>query len=111
MDMFDEEIVLCAASAYEKKFYLNEDFSKLPEEIKNELKIMCVLFTEEVGGIITLVFDEDGNLLFKTQADEDDLLYDDIACGMLIKKLRYEKRELLESLEMFYKVFFLGEEA
>jgi hypothetical protein len=111
MDMFDEEIVLCAASAYEKKFYLNEDFSKLPEEIKNELKIMCVLFTEEVGGIITLVFDEDGNLLFKTQADEDDLLYDDIACGMLIKKLRYEKRELLESLEMFYKVFFLGEDA
>lgn len=111
MDMFDEEIVLCAASAYEKKFYLNEDFSKLPEEIKNELKIMCVLFTEEVGGIITLVFDEDGNLLFKTQADEEDLLYDDIACGMLIKKLRYEKRELLESLEMFYKVFFLGEDA
>lgn len=111
MDMFDEEIVLCAASAYEKKFYLNEDFSKLPEEIKNELKIMCVLFTEEVGGIITLVFDEDGNLLFKTQADEDDLLYDDIACGMLIKKLRYEKRELLESLEMFYKVFFLGGDA
>lgn len=111
MDMFDEEIVLCAASAYEKKFYLNEDFSKLPEEIKNELKIMCVLFTEEVGGIITLVFDEDGNLLFKTQAGEDDLLYDDIACGMLIKKLRYEKRELLESLEMFYKVFFLGEDA
>ena len=111
MDMFDEEIVLCAASAYEKKFYLNEDFSKLPEEIKNELKIMCVLFTEEVGGIITLVFDGDGNLLFKTQADEDDLLYDDIACGMLIKKLRYEKRELLESLEMFYKVFFLGEDA
>ena len=111
MDMFDEEIVLCAASAYEKKFYLNEDFSKLPEEIKNELKIMCVLFTEEVGGIITLVFDEDGNLLFKTQADEDDLLYDDIECGMLIKKLRYEKRELLESLEMFYKVFFLGEDA
>ena len=111
MDMFDEEIVLCAASADEKKFYLNGDFSKLPEEIKNELKIMCVLFTEEVGGIITLVFDEDGNLLFKTQADEDDLLYDDIACGMLIKKLRYEKRELLESLEMFYKVFFLGEDA
>ena len=84
---------------------------EISQQIKDELKIMCVLFTEEVGGIITLVFDEDGNLLFKTQADEDDLLYDDIACGMLIKKLRYEKRELLESLEMFYKVFFLGEDA
>ena len=99
MDMFDEEVVLCASSAYEKKFYLNE-----------ELKIMCVLFTEEVGGILELVFDEEGNLLFRTDADENDLLYDDIACGMLIKKMQYEKRELLESLEMFYRVFFLGED-
>ena len=110
MDMFDEEGVLCASSAYEKKFYLNEEFSRLPEDIKNELKIMCVLFTEEVGGILELVFDEEGNLLFRTDADENDLLYDDIACGMLIKKMQYEKRELLESLEMFYRVFFLGED-
>lgn len=110
MDMFDEEVVLCASSAYEKKFYLNEEFSRLPEDIKNELKIMCVLFTEEVGGILELVFNEEGNLLFRTDADENDLLYDDIACGMLIKKMQYEKRELLESLEMFYRVFFLGED-
>ena len=102
MDMFNENVVLCASSAYEKKFYLNEAFDKLPEDIKNELKIMCVLFTEEVGGILTLEFDENGT-------DENDLLYDDIACGMLIKKLQYEKRDLLESMEMFYRVFFLGE--
>ena len=106
---FNENVVLCASSAYEKKFYLNEAFDKLPEDIKNELKIMCVLFTEEVGGILTLEFDENGTLLFKTEADENDLLYDDIACGMLIKKLQYEKRDLLESMEMFYRVFFLGE--
>ena len=109
MDMFNENVVLCASSAYEKKFYLNEVFDKLPEDIKNELKIMCVLFTEEVGGILTLEFDENGTLLFKTESDENDLLYDDIACGMLIKKLQYEKRDLLESMEMFYRVFFLGE--
>lgn len=107
--MFNDNVVLCAASAYEKKFYLNEDFSRLPEDIKNELKIMCVLFTEEAGGILTLEFDEEGTLMFKTEADEGDILYDDIASGMLIKKLQYEKRDLLESLEMFYKVFFIGE--
>ncbi|MDD3240796.1 MAG: DUF6145 family protein [Lachnospira sp.] len=109
--MFDENVVLCASNAYEKKYYLNEEFSRLPEDIKNELKIMCVLFTEEVGGILDLEFSEEGELMFKTQADEEDLLYDDIACGMKIKKLQYEKRELLESLEMFYRVFFLGEDA
>ena len=57
-----------------------------------------------------LEFDEEGNLLFKSSADEGDLLYDEIACGMLVKKYQYEKRELLESLEMFFKVFFLGME-
>lgn len=108
--MFDERMVLCASSAYEKKFYLNEAFDRLPEDIKNELKIMCVLFTEEVGGILTLEFDENGTLFFQTEADEGDLLYDEIACGMLIKKLQYEKQELLTSLELFYKVFFLGED-
>lgn len=68
---------------------------------------MCS-FTEEVGGILDMEFDEEGNLLFKSTADEEDLLYDDIACGLLVKKNQYEKRDLLESLEMFYKVFFLG---
>ena len=110
MDMFDEEVVLCASSAYEKKYYFNPDFDKLPDDVKNELKIMCVLFTEEVGGILDMEFDEEGNLLFKSSADEGDLLYDEIACGMLVKKYQYEKRELLESLEMFFKVFFLGME-
>ena len=35
MDMFDEEVVLCASRAYEKKFYLNEEFSRLPEDNKH----------------------------------------------------------------------------
>ena len=60
-----EEVVLCGASAYNKKFYLNEDFKGLPEQIKNELKIMCVLFTEDVGGIFQLVFSETGEVLAK----------------------------------------------
>ena len=35
--MCQENVVLCAASAYEQKFYLNEDFADLPEGIKEEL--------------------------------------------------------------------------
>ena len=108
--MFDENVVLCVSNSYEKKYYFNPDFDKLPDDVKNELKIMCVLFTEEVGGILDMEFDEEGNLLFKSSADEGDLPYDEIACGMLVKKYQYEKRELLESLEMFFKVFFLGME-
>lgn len=55
MDMFKEENVLCAASTYEQKFYFNQRFQGLPESIKEELQIMSVLFTTEVGGIFTLI--------------------------------------------------------
>ena len=94
--MYQENIVLCGASAYEQKYYFNQDFNSLPEQVKQELQIMCVLFTEEVGGILTLEFDEDGSLQFKTEALEADGRYDDIGSVLRIKQLRQEKRELLE---------------
>lgn len=113
MDMSEkEEVVLCGASAYNKKFYLNEDFKGLPEQVKNELKIMCVLFTEDIGGIFQLVFDEEGYLEFRTSADDGDLLYDEIGCGLKIKELQQTKQDLLEALQMYYKLLYvdLGEE-
>ena len=102
--------VLCGASAYDRKFYLNESFANLPDSIKDELKIMCVLFTEDIGGILTLEYTEEGNLQFDVLCDEGDLLFDEIGCGLKIKQLRQEKKELLEALEMYYKVFVLGED-
>lgn len=108
--MYQENIVLCASSAYEHKYYLNEDFEQLPEQIKDELKIMCVLYTEDVGGILTLEFDDEGNLNLKVTADEGDLLFDEIGSVLKIKQMRQDKVELLESLETYYRVFFLDEE-
>lgn len=105
-----EDMILCASSAYEEKYYLNEKFQGLPESIKEELQILCVLFTADVGGILTLVFDEEGNLEFVTSADEGDLLYDEIGSVLKIKQLRETRKELLESLELYYKVFILGQE-
>ena len=107
--MYQENIVLCGASSYEQKYYFNPDFNSLPESIKQELQIMCVLYTEDIGGILTLEFDENGNLQFKTEALDADAMYDEIGSVLRIKKLQTEKRELLQSLEMYYKVFFLGE--
>lgn len=107
--MYQDKIVLCGASAYEQKYYFNQDFSSLPEAVKQELQIMCVLYTEEVGGILTLEFDEEGRLQFKTEALDADAMYDEIGSVLRIKKLQTEKKELLESLEMYYRVFFLGE--
>lgn len=107
--MYQENVVLCGASAYEQKFYFNHDFDSLPEHVKQELQVLCVLYTEEIGGVLTLEFDEDGQLQFKTEAQESDGFYDEIGGVLKIKKLRTEKRELLESLEVYYRVFFLGD--
>ena len=109
--MYQDKIILCASSAYEKKYYLNEDFESLPSSIQDELKIMCVLFTEDVGGILSLEFEEDGTLFFHVDSEETDLLFDEIGSVLKIKQLQEEKRELLEALELYFKVFFLGEDA
>lgn len=103
-----EENILCASSVYEQKYYFNSKFDNLPSSIKEELKIMCVLFTEDVGGIIELVFEEDGTLCIRTEANEEDILYDEIGCGLKVRRLQYEKSELIESLELYYRVSFLG---
>ena len=106
----DEEMVLCAASSYEQKYYLNPEFESLPEAVKQELQIMCVLYTADVGGVLLLVFDENGNLELKVEHNEGNFSFDEIGSVLKIKELQDTKEELFKSLEMFYKVFYLGEE-
>lgn len=108
--MYKDKVVLCGASAYEQKYYFNEDFASLPQFIQDELHIMCVLYTEEIGGILTLEFDEEGNLQFQVESLEADAMFDEIGSVLKIKDLQNKKKELLESLELYYRVFFLGEE-
>lgn len=104
-----KEVVLCVSNAYQKKFYLNDNFRGLPPSIKDELKILCVLYTEDVGGILELVFNEDGDLDFRTSSEENDFFYDEIGSVLKIKQYQNEKRELLEAIETYYRIVFLGE--
>ena len=108
--MYQDNIVLCGASSYEQKYYFNQDFASLPETVKQELQIMCVLYTADVGGVLLLVFDENGNLELKVEHNEGDFSFDEIGSVLKIKELQDTKEELFKSLEMFYKVFYLGEE-
>ena len=94
--------VLCGANSYEQKYYFNQEFSSLPQSVKDELHIMCVLYTEDVGGILTLEFDDSGTLEFKVTAPEEDYLFDEIGSVLKIKQYQEEKREMLESLELYY---------
>ncbi len=107
--MNNERIVLCGANAYEQKYYLNEKFAKLPQAVKDELQIICVLFTEEVGGIFTMVFEEDGSLSLETNAEETDIYYDEISSGLLVREIRNHRQDFFESLKIYYRVFVKGE--
>ena len=109
--MVEEEkrIVLCGANAYEQKYYFNEKFNGIPQSIKDELHVISVLFTEEVGGVFTIVFEEDGSISLETNAEESDLLYDEISSGLLAGEIRRNRQEMFASLQLYYRVFILGE--
>ena len=106
----EQNVVLCGANSYDQKYYLNQEFSALPDAVKQELQIMCVWFTEDVGGILTLEFEPDGTLIMKTTADDMDYYYDDIGAGLKLHQLQRQKRELMSSLEMYYRVMFLNKQ-
>ena len=110
--MYQDKIVLSGANSYEEKFYMNPDYDNLPQHIKDELKIMCVLYVHDVGGILTLVFEENGELEFEVTSAEGDPMFDEIGSRLKIKEIQTDekKQELLTQLQLYYKVFFLGEE-
>ncbi len=109
-NLLDGRIVLCGANAYEQKYFFNKkDFGKIPQAIQEELHILCVMFTEDVGGIFTISFDEDGSVMLDTQAAEDDYLYDEINAGMMVRQVMKYREGLFEDLRMFYRVFILHE--
>ena len=107
--MEDKMTILCVANSYDRKYYLNPEFMGLPKTVKEDLQIMSVLFTEDVGGILTFGFEPDGTLTLNVTADEGDLLFDDIGSELKIKEIQRTRQNLLESLETYFRVFFLGE--
>ncbi len=109
-NMEEESMVLCGANAYEQKYYLNPEFSSLPEQVKQELQILCVLFTEDVGGILTLEFREDGTLTLNVTHADGDYLFDEIGSEWKIRQIQREHEELLVALERYFRVVFLGED-
>lgn len=104
-------VILCGANAYDKKYYFNKTFSKLPQSIQDELHVICVLFTEEVGGVFTIGFEPNGGVTLQTDAAEEDYLYDEIGSGLLVSEVMRKRKDLFESLSLYYRVLVLHEDA
>ena len=95
--------VLCGANYYEQKYYLNPVYEVLPQAVKDELRIMCVLFVQEVSGIIVLEFSEEGRLRILVTHKEDDFYFDEIGSELKVRQLQQQKKELFEQLETYFK--------
>ena len=67
------------------------DGKLISTQIKDELKIMCVLYTEDVGGILTLEFDSEGNFTRVHNWDEDRQNDIDIAFPQVVINYPAEK--------------------
>lgn len=104
----NEKQIVCVSNAYQKKYYLGSSFQRLPEAIKEELRIACVLFTHQVGGILTLSFDDDENLYINT-ASNGEPTYDEIGSGLKVNQFKNEKRDLLIGIERYYRELVKGE--
>ena len=106
----DGRVVLCGANAYELKYYFNPLFRQIPESIKKELNIISVLFTQEAGGIFTILFEKDGSISIETNADEEDITYDEITAGLLVGEVRRKRQDLFEALGLYYRIYVLHED-
>lgn len=103
----DNKNVLCAASAYEKKFFFNPLFGQIPQETKDQLHVICVLFTEDIGGIILFYFDEEGKLEISTEARDSDYNYDEIGAALEVKEIQKQRRDMMNGLELYYRAVIL----
>ena len=104
-------VVLCGANAYEEKYYFNPLFDKVPESVKEELKVICVLFTQEAGGIFTIGFDEDGEIDLQALSEEEDITYDNVSAALLRSEVRRKRADVFNMLELYYRVIVKGEDA
>ena len=100
-----KKIVLSAASCYNKKYYINPDMEKnLPSQIKEEIKALVASMAEKLHCIFTLGFYENGDIYIETSSAENDFDFDEIGAKLETEKIKKEKSELLDSLNLWFKV-------
>lgn len=95
------DMTLCGANASNMKYYFNEEqFSLLPEQIRKDLKILLVKYCSDVGGAITLSFDNDCNLKITTYEP-----IDEIGAEVKVSAMQKDNAELFAQLELFARTF------
>lgn len=96
--------VLISVSPYVQKYYINETFSDLPEDIKETLRAKIAVIAEKTHAIISLGFNEKGEIYLEYKYE--DLSYaDEIGVELRMKKFQQEEGELLKSIKVWYMIY------
>ncbi|MEG0086031.1 MAG: DUF6145 family protein [Niameybacter sp.] len=99
-----EKQIILSVSPYNHKYYFEPNFNDIPSEIKEELTEAIAAITEKVNAIISVGFNEEGQIFIEQTADAD-IFIDEIGAALEIKKLQQEKAELLKSLQLWYMIY------
>ncbi|MBQ1274968.1 MAG: DUF6145 family protein [Cellulosilyticum sp.] len=96
--------VLISVSPYVQKYYINETFSDLPEDIKETLRAKIAVIAEKTHAIISLGFNEKGEIYLEYKYE--DLSYvDEIGVELRMKKFQQEEGELLKAIKVWYMIY------
>lgn len=96
--------VLISVSPYVQKYYINEVFNDLPEDIKETLRAKIAVIAEKTHAIISLGFNEKGEIFIEYKYE--DLSYvDEIGVELRIKKFQQDEGELLKSIKVWYMIY------
>ncbi len=95
-------VVLCAANAYNQKFFLNPEYNNLPDDVKNQLKIISVEYTEEIGGIFLMEFNRDNKLVLKSMHEDGDIMFDEDNSRKKIDSIAEKYEALFTKLETYF---------
>lgn len=99
-----EKKLLISISPYVQKYYINEEFKDLPEEIKETLRAKLAVIAEKTHAIISLGFSEDMAVYLSYQYE--DLSYtDEIGMELRLKKFQQDEAQLIQAIKMWYMIY------
>lgn len=100
---------LIVANSHEEKYFINEEFKSLPEQVKEDLIKIAVTFVADVGGIFELGFDVEDTveIYMEAKTGKDDFMYDDIGSKYILGRIEKEYKELFEALVSWYMLVYI----
>lgn len=97
--------IFISASYYKQKYYANPQYEGLPAEIRNEMRVLCIMLAEKLHGIITLGFYPNGDVFLNVTPEEGDHEHDEIGAQLEIKDVEKENADTFKKMKLWYLMY------